>query len=113
MFLRIHSLVALIALACTSSTVRPDSSLLDCNAVVTGEPALKLEFVAGGLARPLLATAPPGDERLFILEQHVGRVRIVQAGQLLATPFLTVSNLSTGGEQGLLGLAFHPLYAQN
>ena len=63
--------------------------------------------------------APPGDvERLFVLEQD-GRVRIVSDGILLPTPFLAIEDLvqSTadggGGEEGLLGLAFHPDYASN
>ncbi len=72
-----------------------------------------VRFVAG-LARPVFVTSPPGDtERIFILEQHMGRIRIVKSGTLLGTPFLTVSGLTTGNEQGLLGLAFHPDYANN
>ena len=51
--------------------------------------------------------------RLFVVEQS-GRIRIVKGGQLLATPFLDLSSrISSGGERGLLGLAFHPQYAQN
>jgi glucose/arabinose dehydrogenase len=54
-----------------------------------------------------------GTGRLFILEQ-TGKVRIIQGGVLLASPFLDITNLlESGGEKGLLGLAFHPLYAQN
>jgi glucose/arabinose dehydrogenase len=69
--------------------------------------------VAAGLSNPLLLTAPPADDRLFVVEQ-VGRVRVIEGGQLLPTPFLDVSALITsGGERGLLGLAFHPSYAQN
>jgi glucose/arabinose dehydrogenase len=75
--------------------------------------AIRLTPVATGLASPLLVTAPPGDARLFVVEKP-GRVRIVRAGRLLPTPFLNVVNrVSTGGEQGLLGLAFHPKYADN
>jgi glucose/arabinose dehydrogenase len=58
--------------------------------------------------------APPGDRsRLFILEQG-GRIRVLRDGVLLERPFLDLAGrLSTGGERGLLGLAFHPGYAQN
>lgn len=72
--------------------------------------------VASGLSRPIFVTFAPGDEtRLFIAEQHSGRIKILDLGTLTvnATPFLTVTGLSTGSEQGLLGLAFHPSYASN
>jgi glucose/arabinose dehydrogenase len=54
-----------------------------------------------------------GTGRLFVLEQG-GKIRIIQGGSLLAVPFLDVTSLiESGGEEGLLGLAFHPSYAQN
>ncbi|MBI3952289.1 MAG: PQQ-dependent sugar dehydrogenase [Acidobacteria bacterium] len=73
-----------------------------------------LERVAGGLNQPLLVThAGDGSGRLFIVEQ-VGRIRIVKDGVLLPNPFLDIQSLvSCCGEQGLLGLAFHPRYAEN
>jgi hypothetical protein len=74
--------------------------------------------VATGLNRPLYIVSPPNDPRLFIIEQRIGsgttgRIRIVSNGSLLATPFLSISAVATGDEQGLLGLAFHPAYANN
>lgn len=87
-------------------------------AVATCTPAsgtaLDLELVAEGLERPVLVTAPPGDKRLFIVEQP-GRIRIVKDGALLPTPFLDIDPAvrDTGNEQGLLGLAFHPDFATN
>jgi glucose/arabinose dehydrogenase len=80
---------------------------------------LTTELVASGLARPVFVTAPPGDkDRIFIVEQRsgsTGRIRIVDraTGVLNPTPFLSIAGLSTGSEQGLLGLAFHPDYANN
>lgn len=66
--------------------------------------------VSGGAT---LATSPPNDGRLFVVEQQ-GRIRIFENEQLVASPFLDISTkLVAGGEQGLLGLAFHPHYAQN
>jgi glucose/arabinose dehydrogenase len=72
--------------------------------------------VATGVAEPVYLTAPPGDTtRTFILEQHTGRIRILRRNTwtLDATPFLTVTGVAQGNEQGLLGLAFHPDYATN
>ncbi|HYC32471.1 MAG TPA: PQQ-dependent sugar dehydrogenase [Gemmatimonadales bacterium] len=69
-----------------------------------------LQEVAGGLAFPLYLTSPPGDGRLFIVEKG-GRIRVVKDGALLSAPFLDLSaRVSTGREQGLLGLAFPPDY---
>ncbi|MEZ0335886.1 MAG: sorbosone dehydrogenase family protein, partial [Gemmatimonadales bacterium] len=76
-----------------------------------GPVPVGLQEVASGLAFPLYLTAPAGDPRLFIVEKG-GTIRIVQNGALLPTPFLDFSaKVSTGGEQGLLGLAFDPQYA--
>jgi len=74
---------------------------------------LRLVEVAGGLESPVYVTAPPGDARLFIVEQP-GRIRVVENGSLLATAFLDIAGLvGSGGERGLLSIAFHPQYAQN
>jgi len=74
---------------------------------------LELQPVASGLSSPLYLTAPAGDPRLFIVEQ-AGRIRIVESGQLLAQAFLDIRDrVASGGEEGLLGLAFHPNYAGN
>jgi glucose/arabinose dehydrogenase len=65
----------------------------------------------------MLVTSPPGDARLFVVEQR-GAIRIYENERLLPAPFLDISRDSggpvvAGGEQGLLGLAFHPRYASN
>ena len=81
--------------------------------------ALTTVRVADGLSLPLLVTHAPGESgRAFIVEQRsgtTGRIRVLDlnSGTLLATPFLSVPNVTTGGEQGLLGLAFHPDYQNN
>jgi glucose/arabinose dehydrogenase len=93
--------------------------LLAVAGALTARPvaaAFGTERVASGLQRPVFLTAPPGDaERVFIVEQHTGDIRILRLSDrtLLATPFLTIPGLATGNEQGLLGLAFHPDYATN
>ena len=69
--------------------------------------------VASGLSRPLWAGAPPGDPRIFVVQQD-GLVRVVKNGALLSASFIDLSaKVTTGSEQGLLGLAFHPNYAAN
>lgn len=86
---------------------------------VQAQTRLATERVANGLASPLYVTAPASDpNRLFVVEQGSSgsaRIRILdlQTNKLRSTPFLTISGLATGGEQGLLGLAFHPDYANN
>src|SRR5690606_27150163 len=77
---------------------------------------LAVRRVVTGLSRPVFLTAPPGDiDRVFIAEQHTGAIRVLRLEDrtLLPTPFLVVPDLATGPEQGLLGLAFHPGYAEN
>lgn len=74
---------------------------------------LATEIVVSGLRSPVFVTAPPGDPRLFVIEQP-GRIRIVRDGRLLERPFLDLTDrVGYGGERGLLGLAFHPAYARN
>jgi glucose/arabinose dehydrogenase len=78
--------------------------------------ALKSEKIAGGFSKPVFVTQAPGDnDRLFVVEQHTGRIRIYKfsAGKTNTAPFLTVTGISTQWEQGLLGLAFDPGYQTN
>ena len=72
-----------------------------------------LEPYASGLSQPVVITHA-GDARLFVAEQP-GRIRVVDGGVVLPTPFLDISARvdDSGNEQGLLGLAFHPDYASN
>ena len=86
-------------------------------------PPLALEpVIADGLRHPVYVThAGDGSGRLFVVEQ-AGRIRIVQPvasprgeqGRLMGAPFLDITErVRYGGEQGLLGLAFHPSYKTN
>ncbi len=65
-------------------------------------------------SKPIFLTASPDEtNRLFVVEQD-GRIRIIKKSTILSIPFLDISEkLSTGGERGLLGLAFHPNYSEN
>lgn len=79
----------------------------------TGTVPIEIELVTDNLDAPLYLTAPADDERLFVIEK-LGRIRIVEDGRLLDEAFLDVSAIvELGPEQGLLGLAFHPNYAEN
>ncbi|HVR71162.1 MAG TPA: PQQ-dependent sugar dehydrogenase [Vicinamibacteria bacterium] len=92
----------------------PSAGACATGAPVAGTPALASTLVAGGLTMPLDVQSAPGDPtRLFVVEQR-GRIRIVRGSTVVATPFLDISSgLGCCGERGLLGLAFHPGYAQN
>jgi len=76
---------------------------------------LTLQLVASGFSRPgAVRHAGDGSGRVFVIEQD-GRIMIVDGGGVEPVPFLDISAAvdSSGGEQGLLGLAFHPQYSSN
>ena len=72
------------------------------------------ETIVDGLSAPTdIVVAGDQSNRLFVVEQ-TGGIRIVRNGGVVATPFLDIGPLViAGGEQGSLGLAFHPHYATN
>ncbi len=73
------------------------------------------QFVAGGFSKPLdLTHAGDGSGRLFVVEQP-GTIRVIQDANVLPEPFLDIRERvgDRANEQGLLGLAFHPRYAEN
>ncbi|MBI5949066.1 MAG: PQQ-dependent sugar dehydrogenase [Chloroflexi bacterium] len=74
-----------------------------------------LEEVAAGFKRPTFVThAGDGSGRLFVVEKS-GIIRVIRNGAVEAEPFLNMTSFvwSTGNEQGLLGLAFHPKFKEN
>src|SRR3989442_1932287 len=73
-----------------------------------------LQALGTSFLNPLYVTAPPLDsQRVFVVEQD-GRIRILRNDTLLAGSFLNLTGkISSGGERGLLSLAFHPQYATN
>lgn len=99
-----------------ASPAGPSTPAGSCAAgtVVPGTPGLVATRVVAGLTSPLdLQSAPNDRTRLFVVEQ-AGRIRVVRAGALAPAPFLDISaRVSSGGERGLLGLAFHPQYGSN
>lgn len=86
------------------------------NAAAFPDPALYAwQTIASGFERPVdIQNAGDGSGRLFVIEK-AGRIRTLQDGGALSVPFLDITDRvgSEGNEQGLLGLAFHPRYAEN
>lgn len=83
-------------------------------AVVPSRIHLGLTEIVSGLSAPVGVTnARDSSGRLFVVEK-TGAIRIVKGGSLLPEPFIDLTRfVSDGGEQGLLGLAFHPSYRTN
>ncbi len=78
-------------------------------------PDLAVQLIVSGLSSPIGVThAGDGTDRLFVV-QRAGQVRVIDAaGNLRSAPFVDISDrVLSGGEQGLLGLAFHPNFAAN
>ncbi|HJX18315.1 MAG TPA: PQQ-dependent sugar dehydrogenase [Acidiferrobacterales bacterium] len=79
-----------------------------------GFPKVTLQQVAQGLREPVhIAVAPDGSGRLYVVEQ-AGVVRVVERGRVRPEPFLDIrGQVESGGEKGLLSIAFHPRYRDN
>ena len=93
----------------------PTADSADNNLGIEDYFRLGLETVLSGFIQPVGVTGNGVDGRLFVLERS-GVIHIVQNGQRLPTPFLDIAaevNSEGNWEQGLLGLAFHPDFANN
>jgi glucose/arabinose dehydrogenase len=119
-------LLAILA-ACGSNKDAVDASNIDTSMATADSPPLiactpvsgtnvsmrKIGQVDGGA---ILATSPVNDGRLFVIQQD-GQIRVFENEVLNPEPFLDINQAVTAdappGERGLLGLAFHPNYAQN
>ena len=102
----------------TTDTGATETGATDTTADEPEEPGnggpLRLEEVVSGLNAPVHAAAAPGEpNRLYVVEQ-AGRIVVLEDGELLDEPFLDiVDGVLSGGEQGLLSVAFHPDYEVN
>ena len=73
---------------------------------------LRSSIVVSGLTQPVAFVQDPSDPANQYVVEQGGRVRVVRNGSLLPTDFLDVTTqITSGGERGLLGLAFAPDYA--
>ena len=108
------------------------AALLVSAALVSAQPApgsFPVTNLFGGLSGPVgIANPDDGSERLFVIQQG-GAARVVRNNALVSTPYFTLSSLTqcretaggplvsfgftSGGERGLLGLAFHPSFETN
>lgn len=104
------------------STERGTASEADAaqsqNQQTQSQANVQTEMIAEGFNSPVQLTAPEGDDRRFVVDR-VGTVQILNANdELLETPFLDLSDKIVElqpefDERGVLGLAFHPNYAEN
>jgi glucose/arabinose dehydrogenase len=109
-------LVVVLTASSASSVAAPAAApVTSCEgAQEASGTGLAVELVAEGFTQPVHLAAPPGtSDRLFIVEQ-AGMIRIIKAGKTVSAPFLDIRDrVRSGGERGLLSVAFHPAYAAN
>src|SRR4051812_22561071 len=111
---QVRSLLSSLAALCVVGACHSDSTGPGDGGLLPPGLTLKLTpFVSAGLSNPVFLTQPLDDGRIFVVEQP-GRIRIIKNGALQTTPFLDISSrVLSGGERGLLSVAFHPQYATN
>lgn len=116
----IRAVVFTILFLLFGAVLAQDAEIVTFRDAAPSPDSVRLTLVASGYNRPLYVThAGDGSNRLFLVEQS-GKIWIFKDGAQLSQPFLDLSAIisrsALGGgftEQGLLGLAFHPLYAVN
>ena len=91
---------------------RPPSGGASAGGTVRAGDHFKLEEVASGFEQPLGLEPMPGSGALYVVEQ-TGRVRLLDGDHPGATLLDVRDRVRSGGEQGLLGLAFHPGFERN
>jgi len=98
------------ALGCDTESKAGLGTAGDAGAAVK---SLRLTSVTSGLVQPTFVAPLPGSDVLLVLEQG-GKIRRVEGGELSEEPFVDLTaRVVSGGERGLLGLAFHPDFADN
>ncbi len=80
---------------------------------IFAQPNISLNSVITGLSQPMqFVNAGDGTNRIFI-PQKGGEIKVFDRNFVLLGTFLTVTGITSGGEQGLLSLCFHPQYKTN
>ncbi len=97
------------------STIRSGLIATLLSAVGVAQADLTYQTLVTGLTLPVSVIQDPTNPAVQFVVQQRGRIKVVQNGVLQGTDFLNLVGTvnSTGGERGLLGLAFHPNYAVN
>lgn len=100
--------------AAASAVVAPASPAATAPATRWNPPSLALAPLVAGLQSPLwVGSAGDGSGRLFAVEQ-AGTIRVIRDGHVESQPYLDLRDrVSSGGERGLLGLAFAPTFARD
>lgn len=102
--------LVLLAVGLKRYELRPGPKTLPAT---TDSAGVKLVVVARGLSSPVHVASPAGDPRLFVVEQ-AGRIRIIRDGRVMPRVWLDITDrVGSGGERGLLSVAFHPLFRTN
>jgi len=102
------TILILSGAACNSDSTGPGGGPLPPGLTLKLDP-----FITSGLSSPVFLAQPLDDGRIFVVEQS-GRIRVIRNGVLQSTPFLDITGrVLSGGERGLLSVAFHPQYATN
>jgi len=111
-------LLAVVAVVSACGGSSGDAKTAKTTTTATGTPATggtarALHLVkVGDFDSPVYVTSPPGDARRIMVVEQGGTIRVVRGGRKLARPFLDItSRVVSGGEQGLLSMAFARDYA--
>ena len=88
-------------------------SALALLAALPASAQLRSSVYVSGLTSPVAFVQDPSNATLQYVVEQGGTIRVVQNGTLLSTPFATISPISSGGERGLLGLAFPANYGSS
>jgi glucose/arabinose dehydrogenase len=114
MFMMLMCVSLLMAVATIGFAPTVTTAEAQRDKIINAPTAIQLQTIISGLSSTVFVThARDGTNRLFIIEQ-AGVIRVAQPGASSTTVFLDItSRVLSGGERGLLGLAFHPQYAIN
>jgi len=85
--------------------------LIGSAGVANAQSSFEQSVFVSGLGQPTTSTFAP-DGRLFVSEKK-GKLRVIENGVLLSTPFVTITDISFQSERGLLGIAFDPQFSTN